>query len=234
MDDLFRLDGKTALVTGGAGGIGFAIAVGLGRAGAKVAFNCRGQDHRKAALEEYRQRGVDAKGYLCDVTDEAQVKELTDAVEKDLGGVDILVNNAGIIRRVPMHEMSSEEFRRVIDTDLTAAFLVSKAVLPGMRYVVIPQAIKNILPALGNELITLFKETSIVTVIGLRDLTKVAIQIQAKTYQAFMPFMGIAVMYLVVVMMKLLREGYFGDEDNLVFVHTGGAAALFAMDLPHA
>jgi len=132
MDDLFRLDGKTALVTGGAGGIGFAIAVGLGRAGAKVAFNCRGRDHRKAALEEYRQKGVDAYGYLCDVTDEAQVKELSDAVEKDLGGVDILVNNAGIIRRVPMHEMSAEEFRRVIDTDLTAAFLVSKAVLPGM------------------------------------------------------------------------------------------------------
>lgn len=132
MDDLFRLDGKTALVTGGAGGIGFAIAAGLGQAGARVAFNCRGRDHRKAALEEYRQKGVDAKGYLCDVTDEAQVKELTDAVEKDLGGVDILVNNAGIIRRVPMHEMSAEEFRRVIDTDLTAAFLVSKAVLPGM------------------------------------------------------------------------------------------------------
>jgi len=65
---------------------------------------------------------------------------------------------------------------------------------------VIPQAIKNIFPALGNELITLFKDTSIVTVIGVRDLTKVAIQIQAKTYQAFMPFVGIAVMYLVVVM----------------------------------
>jgi His/Glu/Gln/Arg/opine family amino acid ABC transporter permease subunit len=71
---------------------------------------------------------------------------------------------------------------------------------PVMRYVVVPQAIKNILPALGNELITLFKDTSLVTVIGLQDLTKVAIQIQAKTYQAFMPFIGIAVMYLVVVM----------------------------------
>ncbi len=69
-----------------------------------------------------------------------------------------------------------------------------------MRYIVIPQAIKNILPSLGNELITLFKETSIVTVIGLRDLTKVAIQVQAKTYQAFMPFIGIALMYLSVVL----------------------------------
>ena len=69
-----------------------------------------------------------------------------------------------------------------------------------MGQVVIPQAVKNILPALGNELITLFKDTSIVTVIGLRDITKVAIQIQSKTYQAFMPFFGIAVVYLAVVM----------------------------------
>ncbi len=69
-----------------------------------------------------------------------------------------------------------------------------------MKDVIIPQAIKNILPALGNELITLFKDTSLVTVIGLTDLTKVAMQIQAKTYQAFMPFIGIAVMYLVIVM----------------------------------
>ena len=69
-----------------------------------------------------------------------------------------------------------------------------------MKEIVIPQAIKNILPALGNELITLFKETSIVTVIGLVDLTKVAMQIQTRTYQALMPFFGIAIMYLVVVM----------------------------------
>ena len=75
-----------------------------------------------------------------------------------------------------------------------------------MKDIIIPQAIKNILPALGNELITLFKDTSLVTVIGLTDLTKAAQQIQAKTYQAFMPYIGIALMYLVVVMIltKLL------------------------------
>ena len=70
-----------------------------------------------------------------------------------------------------------------------------------MRLVIIPQAIKNILPALGNEMIILFKDTSLVTVIGLADLTKVAIQIQARTYQAFMPFVGIALVYLAVVML---------------------------------
>lgn len=69
-----------------------------------------------------------------------------------------------------------------------------------MRLVVIPQAVKNILPALGNELITLLKETSIVTVIGLRDLTKAAMLVQGKTFQGFMPFLGIAVLYLVMVL----------------------------------
>lgn len=73
--------------------------------------------------------------------------------------------------------------------------------LPVMRYVVVPQAVKNILPALGNELITLLKETSIVTVVGLRDLTKVAMLVQGKTYQAFMPLIGVALVYLALVML---------------------------------
>lgn len=72
--------------------------------------------------------------------------------------------------------------------------------VPVMEHIIIPQAVKNILPALGNELITLFKETSIVTVIGLVDLTKAALQIQGKTYQALMPYFGIALMYLSVVL----------------------------------
>ncbi len=78
-----------------------------------------------------------------------------------------------------------------------------------MKDVVIPQAVKNILPALGNELITLFKDTSLVTVIGLADLTKVAMQIQAKTYQALVPYLGIAVMYLVIVIILTRLLGIF-------------------------
>ena len=69
-----------------------------------------------------------------------------------------------------------------------------------MRYIIIPQAFKNVLPALGNELITLLKETSVVTVIGLRDLTKGAMIIQSKTYQAIVPYLAIAAIYLVMVM----------------------------------
>ena len=69
-----------------------------------------------------------------------------------------------------------------------------------MRFIIVPQAFKNVLPALGNELITLLKETSIVTVIGLKDLTKGAMIVQANTYQALVPFLGIAVIYLAMVM----------------------------------
>lgn len=69
-----------------------------------------------------------------------------------------------------------------------------------MRHIIIPQAFKNVLPALGNELITLLKETSVVTVIGLKDLTKGAMIIQGKTYQALVPFVAIAIIYLVMVL----------------------------------
>jgi len=70
-----------------------------------------------------------------------------------------------------------------------------------MRYIIIPQAIKNILPALGNEMITLLKDTSLVTVIGLKDMVKGALIIQGRTYQAFMPLVAVAVIYLVIVIL---------------------------------
>jgi len=128
----FSLTGKVALVTGAAYGIGFAMAEALAGAGASIAFNCRGEEHLKTALEAYQEKGIDAKGYLCDVTDEGQVADLVTSIERDLGGVDILVNNAGIIKRIPMCEMSVEDFRQVVDIDLVSAFIVSKAVIPGM------------------------------------------------------------------------------------------------------
>ena len=128
----FSLEGKVALVTGAAYGIGFAIAEAYAMAGAKIAFNCRGQEHLDKALEDYKAKGIDAKGYICDVTDEEQVKKMVADIEKELGTIDILVNNAGIIKRIPMTEMSVEDFRKVVDIDLNAPFIVSKAVIPGM------------------------------------------------------------------------------------------------------
>ena len=128
----FSLEGKVALVTGAAYGIGFAIAQALAGAGAKIAFNCRSREHLDTALAAYKENDITAKGFLCDVTDEAQVVQMVSEIEKELGIIDILVNNAGIIKRIPMHEMSTEDFRQVVDIDLTAPFIVSKAVIPGM------------------------------------------------------------------------------------------------------
>ena len=132
MNTKFSLEGKVALVTGAAYGIGFAIAEALASAGAKIAFNCRSQHHLDEALADYKAKGIEARGYICDVTDEEGVKAMVADIEKELGVVDILVNNAGIIKRIPMHEMTTEEFRQVIDIDLTAAFIMSKAVIPQM------------------------------------------------------------------------------------------------------
>ena len=116
----FRLDGKVALVTGAAYGIGFAMAEALAQAGAKIAFNCRSQSNMDRALAMYAEKGIDARGYLCDVTDEAQVAQLIEEIGRDLGPVDILFNNAGIIKRIPMTEMDCAEFRQVVDIDLVA------------------------------------------------------------------------------------------------------------------
>ena len=129
---MFSLKGKVALVTGAAYGIGFAIAEAYAEAGARIAFNCRSEEHLARALDDYKARGIDAKGYICDVTDEAAVARMVADIAAALGPVDILVNNAGIIKRIPMTEMSVEEFRQVVDIDLNAAFIVSKAVLPSM------------------------------------------------------------------------------------------------------
>ena len=128
----FCLEGKVALVTGASYGIGFAIAKGLAAAGAKIVFNDLKQEFVDKGLAAYKEAGIDATGYVCDVTDENAVIEMVAKIEKEVGNVDILVNNAGIIKRIPMHEMKAEEFRQVIDVDLNAPFIVSKAVIPTM------------------------------------------------------------------------------------------------------
>ena len=128
----FRLDGKVALVTGASYGIGFAIASGLAAAGAKIVFNDIKQELVDKGLAAYAEAGIKAKGYVCDVTNEDAVAELVATIEKEVGVIDILVNNAGIIKRIPMCEMTAAEFRQVIDVDLNAPFIMSKAVIPGM------------------------------------------------------------------------------------------------------
>lgn len=84
-------------------------------------------------MQRYKEAGIEAHGYVCDVTDEAQVKAMVAKINEEVGIIDILVNNAGIIMRKPMLEMEADEFRKVIDVDLNAPFIVSKAVIPGMK-----------------------------------------------------------------------------------------------------
>jgi gluconate 5-dehydrogenase len=128
----FDLTGKIALVTGASYGIGYAIATGLAGAGAKIVFNDINQDLVDKGIAAYKAVGIEAIGYVCDVTNEAQVNEMVASIEKEVGTIDILVNNAGIIKRIPMHEMTAAEFRQVIDIDLNCPFIVAKAVIPSM------------------------------------------------------------------------------------------------------
>ena len=132
MANIFDLTVKVALVTGASYGIGFAIAKGMAEAGATIVFNDINAELVEKGLAAYKAEGIAAHGYVCDVTDEDAVNALIAKVEKEVGVVDILVNNAGIIKRIPMCEMSAADFRKVIDVDLNAPFIVAKAVIPSM------------------------------------------------------------------------------------------------------
>ncbi|MDR0742902.1 MAG: gluconate 5-dehydrogenase [Tannerella sp.] len=132
MNNPFSLKGKIALVTGASYGIGFAIASALAEAGAKIVFNDLKLDLVEDAMEKYKAEGIEAHGYVFDVTNEEEVNSTIAKIEKEVGVIDILVNNAGIIKRIPMHEMSAAEFRQVIDIDLNGPFIVAKAVIPAM------------------------------------------------------------------------------------------------------
>ncbi|MGN1278165.1 MAG: SDR family NAD(P)-dependent oxidoreductase, partial [Candidatus Onthovivens sp.] len=130
--DLFSLKGKVALITGGSYGIGFEIAKALSEAGATICFNDRNEETLQKGYNNYNTVGIKAHGYICDVTNEEQVQNLVKTIEKEVGVIDILVNNAGIIKRIPMTEMKVEEWRQVIDIDLTGPFICAKAVIPSM------------------------------------------------------------------------------------------------------
>src|SRR5260370_2327654 len=130
--DLFDLKGKTALVTGGTHGIGMALGVALGRAGAKVCVNDISEEKLQSCRAEYREKGVDVYTLKFNVTDQGDVGRGIAQIEKDVAPVDILVNNAGIIKRVPILEMKVEEYREVLEIDLVAALIGTKRVVVGM------------------------------------------------------------------------------------------------------
>ncbi len=132
INELFNLEGKVALITGGTHGIGMAIGKVLGKAGAKICVNDLSEEKLEECKAEYAKEGVDVYTLVFNVTDEAAVDKGISQIEKDLGGVDILVNNAGIIKRIPILEMPVEDYKQVIDVDLVAPLIVAKRVAPGM------------------------------------------------------------------------------------------------------
>ena len=131
--NLFDLTGKIALVTGGTNGLGMAMAIGLGNAGATLVINgASSQEKLNNAILKYKSLGINAYGYLFDVTNENKVIEKIAKIEKEVGNIDILINNAGIIKRTPLEEMEVADFEQVIKVDLVSPFIVSKHVVKGM------------------------------------------------------------------------------------------------------
>ncbi|WP_250475828.1 SDR family oxidoreductase [Caballeronia sp. GAFFF1] len=126
MNKLFDLSGRTALVTGSARGIGYALAEGFGSAGARVIVNGTKTETVDVAVSRLLAQGFDARGQAFDVTDEASVAAAFAAWDAQGIEVDIVVNNAGIQFRKPMIELALADWQRVIDTNLTSAFIVAK------------------------------------------------------------------------------------------------------------
>lgn len=131
-DGLFALDGKVALITGSSQGLGFAIARGLGQAGAVIVLNGRDEEKLQRAVTSLKEEGLNAHGYAFDVSDSGQIQARVRQAEKEVGPIHILVNNAGIQHRAPLEAMEESAWRKVIDTNLTAAFLVAREVVQGM------------------------------------------------------------------------------------------------------
>ncbi len=128
----FDIEGRIALVTGSYRGIGEILAQGLANAGAAVVINGRSPDGVAEAVERFRSDGHTASGYPFDITNAAEVSETVAEIEKEVGPIDILVNNAGIQYRAALHDVDADNWRKVVDINLTGAFLVGKEVAKGM------------------------------------------------------------------------------------------------------
>ena len=197
----FSLEGKVALVTGASYGIGFEIAKTYAEAGATIAFNDIHQELVDKGLAHYKEAGIQAHGYVCDVTDEAGIQAMVKQIESEVGPIDILVNNAGIIKRSPMLEMEASDFRKLIDIDLTAPFIVAKAVLPSMIQREHGKIINicSMMSELGRETVSAYAAAKG----GLKMLTK---NIAAEYGSANIQCNGIGPGYIATAQTAPLRE----------------------------
>jgi 2-dehydro-3-deoxy-D-gluconate 5-dehydrogenase len=130
---MFDLKGRVAIVTGGNGGIGLGMAKGLAKAGARVVVAARNREKSSAAVQALKALGSDSLALTVDVTDERSIEALVADAVQQCGRIDILVNNAGINIRKPAHELPLAQWQQVIDTNLTSAFVCSRAVYPHLK-----------------------------------------------------------------------------------------------------
>jgi gluconate 5-dehydrogenase len=132
IQELFDLTGKTALITGSSRGIGYALAEGMGQAGSQIILNGTNEDKLTESLNILTNKNISVHGSAFDVRDEENVQKQITTIEKEIGPIDILVNNAGIQIRGPLEEFDLKDWQRIIDINLTGAFITSKAVVKGM------------------------------------------------------------------------------------------------------
>lgn len=130
---MFNLKGKSAIITGGNGGIGLGMARGLANAGAKIVIAARNKEKSRAAVLDLQTLGAEALAIEVDVRDEQSVADMVSETNRQYGKIDILINNAGMSIRKPVQDLALEEWRQVLDTNLTSAFLCARAVYPHMK-----------------------------------------------------------------------------------------------------
>ncbi len=131
-DKLFDVSGKKVLITGSTGGLGSSFAKGMAENGAVVILNSRNTEKLRMQLKQFRNEGFKAYGYAFDVTDSAQINNAVEQINSEVGTIDVLVNNAGINVRAPLEDYEDKDWEKVIATNLTAAFKVSRAVVKKM------------------------------------------------------------------------------------------------------
>ena len=176
---------KVALVTGSSRGIGRAVAAELARDGYAVCINYyERKDKADELVALLRAEGREAIAVQADVSKRSEVNAMVAQCERELGKITLLVNNAGVAGQMQFQDITDEQWNRYLAVNLGGA----------------RNAIRAVLPALGNEFIMLLKDTSLITVIGGKEMVYAAQAIYGRTYEQMFPLIGIACIYLLLVM----------------------------------
>jgi len=132
VQELFDLTGKNVLITGSSRGIGYALAEGMGKAGSNIILNGTNEDKLTESLNILSKKNISVHGSVFDIRDENVVQRKITEIEQGIGSIDILINNAGVQIRGPLENFDLEDWQRIIDINLTGAFITTKTVVKGM------------------------------------------------------------------------------------------------------